>query len=236
MKDGITYFGNLDNINSNLNITYKEENNEKEEDNSIDFNIPVKHCDKYGRFFKIQYIPKLNEYIIKDLHKGFGTFIKIQESMFLRHKSLINIGDSYLVFLFTDNETDINNKDIMYGQNCNLNIKLYEKSDNKDVNINKEFNYNTEFKNNIKIGRKNHGNDIELNDNLSSKINCVIRYENNKGWIIKDGYEIIKKNGEIERNFSKNGTWFLAKDNIKIIDKMIFKSNFNVFKCNFIKE
>ena len=78
-------------------------------------------------------------------------------------------------------------------------------------------------------------NDIELDDVLSSKINCVIRYNNIKGWMIKDGSETILKNGEIMRNYSKNGTWILASDNIKITDNMIFKSNFNIFKCNFIK-
>ena len=155
--------------------------------------------------------------------------------MYIRDKSMINIGSSFLVFMFTDIE-DINNKENLYGLNCNLSIKLYENSDKTDININKEFNYDTEYQNNIKIGRKNYGNDIELNDALISKINCTVRYHSNKGWVIKDGYEVIKKNGEIERNFSKNGTWFLAKDNVKITDKMIFKSNFHIFKCNFIKD
>jgi hypothetical protein len=53
--------------------------------------------------------------------------------------------------------------------------------------------------------------------------------------MIKDGSDIILKNGEIMRNFSKNGTWILASDNIKITDKMIFKSNFNIFKCSLIQ-
>ena len=63
----------------------------------------------------------------------------------------------------------------------------------------------------------------------------MIRYNSIKGWMIKDGSDIILKNGEIMRNFSKNGTWILASDNIKITDKMIFKSNFNIFKCSLIQ-
>ena len=53
--------------------------------------------------------------------------------------------------------------------------------------------------------------------------------------MIKDGSDTILKTGEIMRNFSKNGTWVLASDNIKITNNMIFKSNFNIFKCNLIQ-
>ena len=56
-----------------------------------------------------------------------------------------------------------------------------------------------------------------------------------KGWFLKDGNEVILKNGDIKRNASTNGTWFLATENIKIVDKLIFKSNFNIFICNLIK-
>jgi len=228
-KDGITYFGyngvstsnNIYNINNINNI-----NNEIEEENSLDYVLPIKHCDNPGRFFKIQYIKKLNEYILKHLEKGFGTFIKIEDSMYLRNKSIINIGDVYLAIFFCEKNPDI--KDI-YGFNCDLKIKVYN-------NNNKEYFFEKENEKDIKIGRGNFGNDIELNDNLISKINCVIRYNNIKGWMIKDGSDSILKNGEIKRNFSKNGTWILINDNIKITDNMIFKSNFNIFKCNFIPE
>lgn len=150
--------------------------------------------------------------------------------MYLRNKSLINIGNVYIAIFFcekNENENNINNNDNIYGFNCDIKIKVYN---------NQEKEYFFEKEKDIKIGRIKYGNDIELDDSLSSKINCVIRYNNLKGWMIKDGNDLILKNGEIMRNFSKNGTWILANDNIKITNNMIFKSNFNVFKCNFIHE
>ena len=221
-KDGITYFGNLgDDINKNL-----ENNNEE---NTLDYLLPIKKCDNPGRFFKIQYIKKLNEYILRDLKKGFGTFVKIQDSIYLRNKCLINIGSVYLAIIFCEKtSSDKLNKIDIHGFNCDLKIKVYN-------NNLKEYFFEKDKENDIKIGRINYGNDIELEDKLSSKINSVIRYNSIKGWMIKDGSDIILKNGEIMRNFSKNGTWILASDNIKITDKMIFKSNFNIFKCSLMQ-
>ena len=220
-KDGITYFGNLgDDINNNFE-------NSKEE-NSLDFLIPIKKCDNPGRFFKIQYIKKLNEFILKDLKKGFGTFVKIQDSIYLRNKTLINIGYVYITIIFYPNkENDKNNEDL-YGFNSDLKIKVY----NNNI---KEYFFERGKDKDIKIGRINYGNDIEIDDNLSSKTNCVIRYNSINGWMIKDGSDTILKTGEIMRNFSKNGTWVLASDNIKITNNMIFKSNFNIFKCSLIQ-
>ena len=228
-KDNITYFGYTENI----KITNQSEND------SLDFIIPLKHTEKSGRFFKIEYIPKINEYCIKDLGKGLGTFIKIQDYMYIRDNSMINIGDSYLTFLFgkdfNNNEIDIirnHENNNINGKNMKVKIKLYGK--NKENSV-KEHIFNCDEKKIIHIGRRNHKNEIELDDNLSSKINCIILYDNEKGWLIKDGNEIILENGDIQRSYSTNGTWILAVENTKIIDGMIFKSNFNIFKCNLLK-
>ena len=97
MKDGITYFGYLENDNNNDNMV-----NDKKEENDLDFLLPIKKCDNLGRFFKIQYIKKFNEYILNDLKKGFGTFVKIQDSIYLRNKCLINIGSVYLAIIFCE--------------------------------------------------------------------------------------------------------------------------------------
>ena len=224
-KDKITYFGSVENTDNNTNE--KEKN---ADDNSIDYLIPLKHCEKFGRFFKIQFLPKLNQYIIKDLGNGLGTFIKIQDSIYLRDNTMINIGDTFLICNFLppseENEKNVN------GKNQKLQIKLFDSKNSNEV---KEFIFDNITEKKIHIGRKNHGNEIELNDKLSSKINSVIQYINEKGWILKDGNEAILKSGEIKRNNSTNGTWILANENIKIVDKLIFKSNFTVFKCNFLK-
>lgn len=228
-KDNITYFG----FSENINLTNKSEND------SLDFIIPLKHSEKSGRFFKIEYFPKINEYIIKDLGKGLGTFVKIQDYMYIRDNSMINIGDSYLTFLFgkdfNNNEADIirnHETNNINGKDLKMKIKLFGK--NKENSV-KEYIFNCDDKKIIHIGRKNHKNEIELDDNLSSKINCIILYNSEKGWLIKDGNEIILENGDIQRNYSTNGTWFLAVENTIIIDGMIFKSNFNIFKCNLLK-
>ena len=230
-KDGVTYFGFLGNS-GNLN---EKEKNIKSENDSNDYIIPLKHCEKFGRFFKIQYIPKFKDYIIKDLGKGLGTFIKIQDYIFIRNSSMVNIGDSYLIFYFEKEENKTNEKKEngnTYGINKKLKVKLFDSKNNNDM---KEFIFDNIPDKKINIGRVNHGNDIELNDNLSSKINCVIYYNTEKGWIIKDGNEVISKNGDIKRISSRNGTWLLANENIKIVDNLIFKSNFNIFRCKLIK-
>ena len=244
-KDNITYFGYLDKSEKNINDKDKEKEKEKEEkNNSVDYLLPLKHCDKLGRFFKIQFIPKINDYIIKDLGNGLGTFIKIQDLIYITNSSMINIGDSYLILYFikptehiikNNNDKENNNKKDnmnLNGVNQKLKIKLFE---SKNSNLMKQYIFDNNKENIIRIGRKNHGNQIELDDHLSSKVNSMIIYNNEKGWIIKDGNEVILKNGDIKRNYSTNGTWFLAIENIKIVDKLIFKSNFNIFKCNLIK-
>ena len=197
----------------------------------MDFLLPVKHCNKLGKFFKIQYVPKLNIYIIKDLGNGFGTFIKITDSIIIRNYSLINIGSTYLLLYFVNGAYEKDEKSNKLGIGKKLKIKQFDNRNNFET---KEYNFDNNEKRIIHIGRKNHGNEIELNDNMSSKINCIILYDIAKGWILKDGYEIISKDGDIIRNFSKNGTWILAIENIKIIDKMVFKSNLNIFQCNYI--
>jgi len=217
-KDKITYFG------------YCDDNNINTQESNFDFLLPIKHCNKLGKFFKIQYVPKLNIYIIKDLGNGFGTFVKIQDSYIIRNSSLINIGNTYLLFNFVGkNETEDKSK--MFGVGKKLKVKLF---DNKNNYEKKEYNFDNNESRIIRVGRKNHGNEIEIDDNVSSKINCIILYDMEKGWILKDGNEIISKDGDITRKLSKNGTWILAIENIKIIDKMIFKSNCTIFQCNYI--
>ncbi len=233
IKDNISYFGYIENNSDNNTNNIIDKNN-----NEVDYLLPLKHCEKMGRFFKIQYIPKINEYIIKDMGNGLGTFIKIQDFIYIRNSSMINIGDTYLIFNFISNddkdtiEKKEREKKNINGVGLKLKVKLFESKNNNDI---KEFIFENNAESVIHIGRKNHGNNIELNDHLSSKVNCLVQYNSENGWIIKDGNEVISKNGDIKRNYSTNGTWFLAVENIKIVDKMIFKSNFNIFRCTLTK-
>lgn len=227
--DNILYFG-YNNNSGTANI----------ENNSLDYVIPQKYNEKVGRYFQIKYHIDTNEYSIKDLGNSMGTFIKIEDSFPLRNNSMINIGDSYLVFYFGEaiEENDSGSLKIspsnfknINGKGYKLKVKLFDKNNHRE---NKEYIFNN-IKKKIYIGRINHNNDIEIEDHLSSKINSIIEYNNKIGWIIKDGNEIIKKNGDKKRIFSTNGTWLLAVENTKIYDGLVFKINFNLFRCSFVK-
>jgi hypothetical protein len=61
-----------------------------------------------GLFFKIYYNFISKKYYIKDLGNGFGTFIKLKDKFYITDNSLINIGDSYLLFSYNKPESDVN--------------------------------------------------------------------------------------------------------------------------------
>ena len=98
-KDGITYFGNMlgqgDGIEGDIDVEIK--NNENYEGD-----------DFYGRYFMIKFNPDDLNYYIKDLGKGIGTFIKIQEWTEIKNNLLLNIGENYIVLSFDDDEENEN--------------------------------------------------------------------------------------------------------------------------------
>ena len=51
-------------------------------------------------FFKINYNFDRNLYYLIDMRVGYGTFYKIEERTIISENSIINIGESYLVFSF----------------------------------------------------------------------------------------------------------------------------------------
>ena len=65
---------------------------------------------------------------------------------------------------------------------------------------------------------------------MLSRYHCTIFFKNSK-WFISDG--LIKDNDFIKPSI--NGTWLYAFEEIIIDDKMIFKSNQNLFICNLEK-
>ena len=226
IKSNITYFGFIEDLNLN---------NEKN-DNSIDYLIPQKKFEDeendnvkfIGRFFRIYFNNKNFNYYLRDLGNCLGTYVKIKESILLKNEDMINVGDTYLIFNFENDKSKNNtNNDI-------INIQIAELNKNNESQ-NREFSFNSSKKI-IRIGRKKYNNDIELNDHLVSKVNCNIQYDEKNGWKIKDGNEIITETGENKITNSTNGTWILAIDDFLIYDNMIFKSNLNLFRCNFIKQ
>ena len=226
IKSNITYFGFIEDLNLN---------NEKN-DNSIDYLIPQKKFEDeendnlkfIGRFFRIYFNTKNLNYYLRDLGNCLGTYVKVKESIILKNEDMINVGDTFLIFHFENDKSKNNsNNDI-------INIQITELNKNNESQ-NREFSFNSSKKI-IRIGRKKYNNDIELDDHLVSKVNCNIQYDEKNGWKIKDGNEIITETGENKITNSTNGTWILAIDDFLIYENMIFKSNLNLFRCNFIKQ
>ena len=84
-KDGITYFGYQT---GEWGVDYELKNPDNFYNDDA-FN---------GKHFMIKFNPDDLKYYIKDLGRGFGTFVKIQEWIELKNNLLLNIGENYIVF------------------------------------------------------------------------------------------------------------------------------------------
>jgi len=203
-------FGYFSDLSNYYDVDYELPPNPFIKNNNFENNISSRDNDKNeGIFFLIYYNFKLQNYFIKDYENGYGTFIKINNSYKLKDNSLINIGDSFLIFTFNENNEN--------NQNENLCLKAYSGNITYEPKI-FEYTLNKEYT----IGR-NEKDDFVLQDKMLSRIHCIIFYDE-KGWFIKDGNQI----GEP----STNGTWVFAYDEFEIYDEMIFKSNSNLFSCH----
>ena len=167
-----------------------------------------------GIYFKIKYDFFNHKYFLKDMGDGYGTFIKINNTT-IKENTIINIGDSFLIFSFKIYLNYENNKKIK-DQKIVV-VKIYnEEGEFHPIILGKEKELYT-------IGRAKNA-DIVINDSMLSRINCFLYY--NEGiWKIQDG----NQNGE----YSTNGTWMYALEDIEILDYMIFKSNKYNFRCKY---
>ena len=205
---------NSQKINKKNNIVLFGYFSDKLEKNKLDYILPNKKNNENskdkneGIFFCIYFKFECQKYFIKDYENGNGTFIKINSKISIKDNTLINIGDSYLIFTF-------NNKD---NKENNIFIKAYSGIINYQP-----MNFKT-LKNKIfTIGRSEDG-DVILQDKMLSRIHCILIYEEEEGWFIKDGNEIGQP--------STNGTWVFAYDEFEIYDNMLFKSNCSLFSCH----
>ena len=212
-KDGITYFGyEVQKGVGNFEVDYVLKNNDS-----------YYYDDAFnGRHFMIKFNPDDLNYYIKDLGRGFGTFIKIQEWTELKNNLLLNIGENYIVFSLGDDEEE-NEKEINDRNYNSLNIKIFS------VYAEQKLYQFLPSNCPITIGRSSD-NSIFIEDDMLSRIHCTIDYNNEK-WYINDGYA---KNGIREEEIKKstNNSWIYAYDEIPITDKMIFKANHNLFIFN----
>jgi pSer/pThr/pTyr-binding forkhead associated (FHA) protein len=205
-NDGKIYFG----FQKDINIS-----NEKP---YIDYLLLPKDNDYDNKFigihFQIRYDEKNNKYYIKDLGSGYGTFIKLIEPLKIKNNLLINIGDTFIVFSFKENDE----------KNENIILKIFTGNEQSEI-----FEFNSEKK--IIIFGRETSCDVHIEDKLLSRKHCYIYYNENENnneesncWYIKDGDLTGKK--------STNDTWLYALEDTLIYDQMIFKTNHNLFKCN----
>ena len=197
-KDGIVFFGfqTEEDLNNSPNIDYLLEPKDQEYDEQF-----------IGKHFQIRFDNNLKKFFIKDLGCGFGTFIKLINEIKIKENMLINIGESYSVFSFSDKE-----------KKNEIIIKLFTGDEQIST-----FKFNCENQNCILIGRDSLLCDITVEDKMLSRVHCCLFYKNDDGWYIKDG--------NLEGKSSTNNTWVYSSEENEIYDQMIFKTNHNLFKC-----
>jgi len=203
-KDGVTYFGyqSEEELNSNPNIDFLLGPKGQEYDEEF-----------MGRHFQIRFDENTKKYYIKDLGKGFGTFIKLVSETKIKDNLFINIGKTYIVFSF-NNEDE---KEII--------IKIFTGEEQCFTHI-----YNSVNEKCIIIGRDSKLCNVIIKDKMLSRIHCCINYKENKtdDGICKGWYLIV---GDLKGKKSTNDTWLYSAEDTLIYDKMIFKTNHNLFKC-----
>ena len=218
-KDGITYFGLIDENNSYIDTTSNEDI-----DYIINANDIGENNNLLGRHFRIRFDINKMKYFIKDLGKGFGTFKKIIEKEKIKDSYLLNIGNSYIVCTFGLDEYYQEGDKIEDDDNI-LNIKVFSEVPQTEPHF-----FNPKQFKRIYIGRDISCN-IIIDDSLLSRIHCTLEYDDEEGWVIYDG-----KIDDNENKKSTNGTWLYLIEEIPIENGLIFKNNKNAFECHVIHQ
>ena len=218
-KDGITYFGLIEENNSYIDTNYNEE-----VDYIINSNDIGENNNLIGRHFRIRFDINKMKYYIKDLGKGYGTFKKIIKKEKIKDSYLLNIGNSYIVCTFGLDEYYQEGNKIEDDDNI-LNIKVFSEIPQTEPHF-----FNPKQFKRIYIGRDISCN-IIIDDSLLSRIHCTLEYDDEEGWVIYDGK--IEDN-EIKK--STNGTWLYLIEEIPIENGLIFKNNKNAFECHVIHQ
>ena len=176
-----------------------------------------------GRHFQIKYNKNEDEFYLRDLGRGFGTFVKIIDWVEIKNNFLINIGENYIVFTLGMDE------DILLDENNNYDNENPKKMINLKIfsgNIRHGILKFSPKQSPFIIGRSQEC-DVIIDDNMLSRFHCSIEFRDER-WYITDGYI---DNNNIKK--STNGTWIYALEDKQIVDGMIFKANNNLFICSF---
>ena len=164
-------------------------------------------------FFKIFYDYDKHNYFLIDLGVGYGTFYKIEEETILKENSIINIGESYLIFSFLNKEMETEEQ---FNED-DLILKIYSNGQEYEPIIIQSTDRV------YQVGRSDKC-DVYIKDRMLSRVHCILVFIDNN-WYIKDGNENINK--------STNGTWMFANEETEIKEGMKFKSNSCNFVCKF---
>ena len=206
-NDGKIYFG------------FQEDINNPKEKIFVDYLLIPKENEydsKYiGKHFQIRYDEKECKFFLKDLGSGYGTFIKLYNSTKIKNNLLINVGETFIVFLINEEDEENNNNLILKIFTGKEQTKIYEFFPNK---------------NNIIIIGRDKSNDVYIEDKMLSRKHCHIYLKNNEN--NKNEYIWFIKDGDINGKKSTNDTWLYSMEDNLIYDQMIFKTNNNMFKCN----
>ena len=209
-NDTSVYFGYKNEDVENNNIDYFLPNYSTARSSDFQSNKVVNGNIDKNIFFKIYY--NQQKYYLKDMGIGYGTFIKLLNETTIKENTIVNIGESYLIFSFDKKNLELNNQEI---NDDDLLIKIYSNENDYEPIIcknNNEIIYT--------VGRSDKC-DVLIKDKMLSRVHCTLTYLDGN-WYIRDGNE---EGGE-----STNGTWLYAAEEVEIQDGMVFKSN----SCNFV--
>ena len=215
-NDNSVYFGyKIDNIENN-NIDYILPNCFSGRPSELqNYKIANENNDK-NIFFKIYY--NNEKFFLKDLCVGKGTFIKLKNDIIIKENTIVNIGETYLVFSFDKKNIPLEKQEKEEINENDLFINIYSNENEYEPVICKNNNDII-----YTVGRSDKC-DVLIKDKMLSRVHCILKC-NNGSWHIKDGNE---EGGE-----STNGTWVYASDEIEIKDGMVFKSNNCSFLCKY---
>ncbi|KAL4472427.1 hypothetical protein ABPG74_018376 [Tetrahymena malaccensis] len=181
---------------------------------------PVQAKQQRGRHFQIKYDIKNNFYTIVDLGVGFGAFKKATTPHILRNQDLINFGLTLCTIKFTTRENPNKSFSQKYFQNKEeiiLKAQFYGGYSNGEV-----YELDPKEYQEVTLGRSEKCS-LYFKDKLISKVQCLIQFNPNIGWILKDG------DGSLP---STNGTWIYLQKEEQIVDGMIIKANQTMFQAS----
>ena len=181
------------------------------------------------KHFFIKYLIESNEYVVKDMGDGTGTFIKIISPIILSSGLIISFGESHMVVGINEKNASVSAR----IKNSELNFPVIdEKGGIKEgephlvvqfidgPKAKEVFRFRVDDVP-VTIGRSEKCK-IKFPGSSLSRTQCQIDYLDEK-WILRDG-----DGGKS----STNGTWLFAEDEQKIEDGMILKAGQSLFKIS----